>query len=340
MMSKMSKIILFIITISLVAGIFFFGQGYLQKPQQSASPSPLEKITLGYSIDSINAPILIAQENGYFRDQGLEVESKIFQSGQLALQAMLKEGTLDAVTVAPLPIVINSDRQDFSIISTIVTTTASSKIIARTDKGIRSAKDLKGKKIATIKGTSAHFFLTVFLLSSNIPETEVEIIGLKPDELLNSLKNGQVDAISIWEPIAHNALEALKGNSTQLTNQLYRSSFNVVATKNIINSNPEALKKLLKALDQANQFIKNNKSEAQNILASRMGIQKELAADFMGVYTYELSLNQSLPLELEDGARWALQEKLTQNPKIPNFLDFIYIDSLKEVKPEAVTIIK
>jgi NitT/TauT family transport system substrate-binding protein len=41
-------------------------------------------------------------------------------------------------------------------------------------------------------------------------------------------------------------------------------------------------------------------------------------------------------LSLEDGARWAIRNKFTDATKVPNYLDYIYVDALKEVNPSAV----
>ena len=56
--------------------------------------------------------------------------------------------------------------------------------------------------------------------------------------------------------------------------------------------------------------------------------------------TFDLFLDQSLIATLEDQARWAIKNNLTNATKIPNYLDYIYIDALEAVKPEAVTIIR
>jgi NitT/TauT family transport system substrate-binding protein len=52
-----------------------------------------------------------------------------------------------------------------------------------------------------------------------------------------------------------------------------------------------------------------------------------------------LTLPQALLLAMEDQARWMIENKLTSQTAIPNYFDYIYLDGLKAVKPEAVTII-
>ena len=53
-----------------------------------------------------------------------------------------------------------------------------------------------------------------------------------------------------------------------------------------------------------------------------------------------LSLDQSLIVAMEDQARWMIDNNLTTEKQVPNFNDYIYEDALKEIKPEAVNIIR
>ena len=57
-------------------------------------------------------------------------------------------------------------------------------------------------------------------------------------------------------------------------------------------------------------------------------------------FNFRLVLDQSIIVSLEDEARWAIREELVDKEEVPNYLDFIYINALEDVKPEAVTIIR
>ena len=54
---------------------------------------------------------------------------------------------------------------------------------------------------------------------------------------------------------------------------------------------------------------------------------------------FSLSLDQSLILAMQDEARWLINNNLTNSFSVPNFLNNIYVDGLKSVKPESVNII-
>ena len=55
---------------------------------------------------------------------------------------------------------------------------------------------------------------------------------------------------------------------------------------------------------------------------------------------FSLSLDKSLIVVLEDEARWMISNNLIGKTQMPDFLDCIYEDALKSIKPEAVNIIR
>jgi NitT/TauT family transport system substrate-binding protein len=57
-------------------------------------------------------------------------------------------------------------------------------------------------------------------------------------------------------------------------------------------------------------------------------------------FIFELFLDQAILTILENEARWAIRNKLTDGKKVPNYLNFIYFDTLEAVKPKGVNIIR
>jgi len=55
-------------------------------------------------------------------------------------------------------------------------------------------------------------------------------------------------------------------------------------------------------------------------------------------YDYQLTLDQSVLKVLEQEAQWAMENNLTTATKAPDYRNYIYVDTLKKVKPEAVKI--
>jgi hypothetical protein len=53
-----------------------------------------------------------------------------------------------------------------------------------------------------------------------------------------------------------------------------------------------------------------------------------------------VTLDQAFLVDIEDQTRWALRNRLTARRKMPNYLDFVNIDGLLAVKPEAARIVR
>ena len=99
-------------------------------------------------------------------------------------------------------------------------------------------------------------------------------------------------------------------------------------------------RKLLLALLKAEEFAKQHPAEAQKSVADFRGTPQVLLSKLWADNTFIVSLDQSLVLALEDESRWAIKNGLTSARKVPNYLDFIYLDGLLSIKPKAVRILR
>ena len=111
--TKAQKIFVGISIILVVIGI---SVGGCQK-QPEKYTGPVEKITFGVETSILPSAVWVAENKGYFQEEGLDVEIKEFGSGRTALATMLNEGNLDMVTVAQTPVMFNSfERNDYRCI--------------------------------------------------------------------------------------------------------------------------------------------------------------------------------------------------------------------------------
>ncbi len=325
-----------IIIVIVIIGISIVGcKGQPRKPEQ------FEKVTIGISTSSLLASLVhIAEVRGYFLEEGIDVEIKGYSTGKAALAATLS-GEVDMGTVADTPIVSNSfERNDFAVFVTICNSNQHSKVLTRKDSNINTPQDLVGKKVATTVGTTAHYFMAVFFLLNKLDISDVEIVNLKPGEMVEAIVNGDVDAMFAWEPNILKATKSLGDNAIILPSDVgYEATFNLVSMNGYIENNPELIKKVIKALAKAEEFITNNREESINIIALRLETDREDIDKLWDGYKFGLSLSQTLILTLEDVARWSIRSNFTNKTEVPNYMDYIYMDALEEVKPEAVRII-
>ncbi len=298
-------------------------------------------VVLACATHFLSSSVWIAENKGYFKEEGISVNLKEFGSGRTALASMLNNGGIDICTVAQTPIMLNSfERNDYVIIAAMVYADNNIKVLARKDKGIKVPLDLNGKKVGLTKGSTGHYFLSLFSILNNIDYSGLEIVDIEATKLPQALVDGRVDAISTWEPHIVNTKKQLGDKAIEFSaRDIFREDFYFVANKNYLKGNQDALRRFLKAIDRGEGFIRNNKEEAIAIVSSRLQIDKELTSLIWDTFNFQLILDQSIFTSLEDQARWAIKEGFTDKKEVPNYLDFLHIDALKEIKPESVTII-
>ena len=300
-----------------------------------------EKITIAQPLTPPSSPLFVAFENGYFSDEGLEVTVSPQPSGKASLQAVL-QGEADLAAVGEVPImfaVLNGEK--IYTIASYMSTTKNYVIVARKDKGISVPADFPGKKIGVTLGTNSEFFLDVFFTHESIRRDEVEVVHIKPPEMYDALMNGEVDAVSTWNPHVIRLQESLADRQITFDGKgCYTGRFNIFAMQHFIKTHPDIAEKVLRAMIKAIDTMQEKPEESLQVVSKYVKIDKELIRRIWGIYDFNVTLSQALIVTLEDEARWAIKKKLTSRTDVPNYLDFIYPPPLLQLQPEAVTIIR
>ncbi len=330
-----------LISIAIVAAVLIgISVFYLQnQPQQQKYTGPVEKITLS-NTEEYSTLVWIAENQGYFRDNGLEVITKDYPSGKLAADALLA-GEADISVSADVVLVSNS----FTNLALRILGTADIvdivEVIVRKDRGIREPGDIKGKKIGVTKKTVGEFFFGTFLTFNHLSLADVEIVDLQPKDMVSALSRGDVDAICTWQPNVFNAKQQL-GNKViswpAQSGQKYHMLF--LTKEKFIKDHPEAVKRFIQSVIQAEKFVQEYNEQSKDFIAKKYDYSHSYIEDVWKGHDFIVELPQSLILTMEDEARWRIANNLTNATKVPNYLNYIYTDALEEVKPEAVKIIR
>jgi NitT/TauT family transport system substrate-binding protein len=302
---------------------------------------PPEKITIAYSTIPYTALFQVAFEKGFFLTEGLDVTPQPHPFGKVALDAVL-EGKADIATPADTPIMfaVTSGKKIYAV-AEIAISNKSLAIIARKDRGIASPLDLRGKNVGASLGTTGDFFMDSFLITRGIGRNEVNIVDMKPDEMLDALLKGRVDAVSTWIPNIQYVQNGLGDTSITFYDEaIFNELICLAASQEFVEQHPETIKKVLRALIRAEMFIKKNPEESKRLVAAFIKIDRPLLDTIWDSFDFRVTLDQSLLISLEDQTRWAMKNRLTEIASTPNYLNYIYFDGLATVKPEAVRIIR
>jgi len=173
-----------------------FAQG---KPEKSKLTIAVGGKNLFYYL-----PLTIAEQLGYFKDEGLQVEIPDFAGGAKALQALVG-GSADVVSGA-YEHTINMQAKNQPIMSIVLKGRAPQIVLAvstKTMPGYKSIADLKGKKIGvTAPGSSTAMMASYVLAKAGLKASDVSFIGVGASSgAISAVKSGQVDAIANLDPV-------------------------------------------------------------------------------------------------------------------------------------------
>lgn len=300
-----------------------------------------ETLTIGVATVPHSLPFFVAEHEGYFAQEASHVRLVDCFPGRQCLDQLLA-GKVQFATAADTPIVSSSFvRSDFVVLSTFATSSNDIHVVGAKSAGITTLKQLIGKKIGLIKGSSTDYFFDTVLLFDGIDPARVQKLNVPADQMAQAMQQHQIDAFVLFDPGLSQALTVLGDSVTVLsTPPIYLSTFNLITARSLIGKNDADMVKILRALDRAQQFIKQHPEAAQHILQQRLNMSRRTGKSINMQIDYMLSLDQTFIKTLEGEARWFGQQPGIKGVKPVNYLDFIYPSPLFQVRPKAVTIVK
>ncbi len=321
----------------LIAALMGCQKSSSDNAEQQGAAEPRQKITIAYTNQPQSTLVHVAVAKGYFAEQGLDAQSLMHTYGKAALQSVIENKAVFA-TVAETPVMFNVLKgEKIFVIANIEASSMNNAIVARKDVGILVPGDLKGKRIGYTPGTTSDFFLDSLLTANGLTRQEIQPIALKPEEFQDAIMAKKIDAISTWNYPLTQISRLLGADGTIFYDrEIYTETFNIAAQQDFVQKNPETVKRFLRALIKAEDFVAAYPDEAQTIMSAATKIDKSLIHEVWGVFNYQVVLDQTLLITLEDETRWAMKNKLTDSTDMPDYLSFIHLDSLKAIKPEAI----
>lgn len=291
------------------------------------SSEDLNKVTFATSKNMWCGLGLIANEKGFFKDEGLDVDIKFLDAGRYCLDALVSNST-DFATIVEVNTAYFGYTGNTSVINiaSIVSSTSSG-IIANKSAGIEKPEDLKGKKLALSPGTTSDIFANRFIEKYNISSDEVDIRKIQPLAMQGAMTTGGVDAASTWDPHIYNISKSLGENTIVFRDpEAYTGYMLVAVRKDWANENNETVISFIKALKKAEQFAKTNIGEAQQIVATAINLDIEIVKATWQDHNMILKLDKAELLNAISSEGMWFHENMDdyKDKTVPNYS--IYID--------------
>lgn len=216
----------------------------------------------------------VAIEKGWFKEAGVDVQFEWFD--YVASMDAFAAGKIDAVTVTNGDaLVMASGGAKNTMILLTDYSNGNDMIVAK--PGIKSLKDLKGKKIGLEVGFVEHLLLLNGLEKAGMKESDVTLVNTKTNETPQALASGDLVAIGAWQPNSGEAMKRVPG-----AKPIYTSANEPGLIYDVVTVNPASLashradwEKVVKVWGRVVGYINDPKTQADavKIMAARVGLK-------------------------------------------------------------------
>lgn len=234
---------------------------------QAAAAEPLR---IGYLTWVGNGPFFVAQEKGFFPEEGVEVElidMAVHEAGYAGLFA----GQVEAIgaTVDDLLPRYDAD-QPYACVLALDESVGADGILA-TDE-IQTIADLKGKVVGRAATTVSQFFLNVLLMNAGLSEADIEPVELGAEDAGTAFLMEELDAAVTWEPFLSKGGQAPHGHVLADSSETPGLIVDCLLVKTeVFNANLTEFKALARAWDAAVRYVEAHPKEAIQIMARSVG---------------------------------------------------------------------
>lgn len=232
------------------------------------------QVTAGFvgAIDQIGLPAALDQ--GYFEEHNLEVEIRDPYATGVDMLNALQAGEIQFAQVGVPAIGAILEGMDLVLLGNYTGSAVQLGIdetmamVAGEESGIDPADlaTLEGKRIGVSIGSINHLYVLALLEEAGLGPDSVELINTPPPEMAVALETGGLDAVAVWDPWPIIALRDVDG-SFEVVRGGGRIAFlgYIVALRDWVEENPDAVERFLTARAQADQWMRENPSEAAQV---------------------------------------------------------------------------
>lgn len=245
-------------------------------------------VKIGYLRLVMSLPTFVAQEKGFFAQEGIKAELIPFDSATLIIDALMS-GRIDANCGSSITghwFAAQSAMDRFKVFQLYGTTSMKEDntfvVVVKKDSPLKDLRDLKGKRVAHFPGAT-NLALAKIVIRTQVNPEDVTFIEMAPPNLAPALAAGQIDAFFTPEPMGMMAVSQGVGR------YLMKSPLTLLKLKKglpggafsfsirFLKEEPEKAKRLKRALDKAVDYIRANEKEARPYLVTYTGLPEPVA---------------------------------------------------------------
>jgi NitT/TauT family transport system substrate-binding protein/sulfonate transport system substrate-binding protein len=265
-----------------------------------------------------HAPVFAGVEKGIFAKHGLDAKVIMYPTGVEMINGLVA-GAQEANVMGSVPFLAGvSNGLPLVLIGHLhgdpnrTEYTDNVSIVASPGSGVKvgDVKALKGKRVATPFGAGGEGYLLGMLAQNGMKPSDISMLNVKPSDLVTALRNGDADAMAIWEPWASTAIIQVPG-SVRVTAGACQGCYDpgtILTTNKVIAEKAEVLKRFMVAFAEAQQWVRQNFDVAAEINmrwipgvdleTMKMAIRRSVYDHRMSRYTRDMYAEKAIPFLL------------------------------------------
>jgi NitT/TauT family transport system substrate-binding protein len=257
-----------------------------------ADAAELKPYKVGFNAWIGSIAFFVAQQKGFFKEEGLDVQTKSFSAPGDGLTPLIS-GDLDAHLSTADSVLTVADKAPGQLKIVYLTDSSAGADAILAKKDIANVKGLKGRKVAATLGQCNQLLLEKALQRAGLTEKDIQLVNMNPDDAGAAFAAGKVDAAVTWEPWITKASGEKTGHVIFSSKDTPNLILDVLAiSSRTASKKPAETRAFLRALNRGHDFVQQHGDEAA-LLASKALEQKpeEVKAMLPKVNLYGLKKN-------------------------------------------------
>ncbi len=314
--------------------------------QEGSTEGGKEKIVAYGELDpQVSGQQIIAEEKGFFKEEGLEVENKLMNGPDENAPLVASGEAKVCFGSIYNNISVAANGVKVKVVAPLANAAGTQAVVAGKNTVITSPHDLEGKKIGMTNGAGVLIAIRNMCAATGTDINKIQFVNLQASEQLASLDKGDIDAMAVWEPWIGKAVNqggkelfnGVKSNLPGAEGDVHWIDFymTVQVQDDFAKKNPETVKKLLRALHKATDYINEHPEESAKIIAKRINVDEETCMRIIRKNCYSMKFDQQFMEGTDNMAKFMLDMKNIS--AVPELNDYIDIAVMKDLYPAEVT---
>ena len=312
------KLIALLLTLFTLTAILAGCGGSAPKAPEKKATAPLKELKVTYVKQPLNIPSIVDKTNqtivkGFEKD-GTKVTFPEISSGAKQTEA-LAAGSLDIASClgGTSAILAASNGADVKVVGIYSRAPKAFNIMVK-DPVIKTAADLKGKRVVGPKGTILHQILAAALVKEKLSLKDVEFRSIGIPAAVNALLAGEADAALV---AGADVLRAQRAGARILANGegLVNATIVIGVSGKFLKEHPETVKKYMALHQESIDFMKKNQDKAFEFTAKETGLSPEDVKLMAPWYDFSTSITAKDLKDLEETQEFLLANDM-QKKKI------------------------